>query len=304
MKKVNFKDQIKRNKRNSLILMVSIFLIILLMGYVIALSLSGEWFFFIIIFSTFFSMIYVWSGYKFSDKIALKSVNAKSASKKEHKEYLNLVENISISSGIPRPRAYVMPLKQINAFASGINPEKAVVCVSQGALEKLDKRELEAVIAHEMGHIKNYDIRYMTLVTVLVGMVAILSQLFLRSLWFSSGNDNEKEKIWILLVAILLAIIAPIVVKLVQFSISRKREYSADASAVMFTRNNLPLISALKKIEKESLNRNNVSQKKEEKVNKSVAQLFFSNPFSKSKIKELGSTHPEIGKRIKILKQM
>ena len=284
--------------------MISIFLVIMLMGYVIALSISGEWFFFIIIFATVFSLGYIWSGYKFSDKIALKSVNAKIASKKEHKEYLNLVENVSIASGIPKPRAYVMPLKQINAFASGINPENAVICVSEGALDKLDKRELEAVIAHEMGHIKNYDIRYMTLVTVLVGMIAIISQLFLRSLWFSSGRNDEKGKIWILLIAVLLAILAPIVVKLVQLSISRKREYSADASAVMFTRNNQPLISALKKIEKESLQTSKTSKGKKEKVNKSIAQMFFANPFSKSKFKEMGSTHPSVEKRIKILREM
>jgi heat shock protein HtpX len=183
-----------------------------------------------------------------------------------------------------------MDSEQINAFASGRNPEHAVICVTKGTLEKLDKRELEGVLAHELGHVGNYDIRYMTLVAVMVGMVSIISQLFLRSLWFRSGR-NDKSKMVLILIGVALAIIAPIVVYFVQMSISRKREFSSDASAVMFTRNPRGLIGALKKIQS--------GNSEEKKVSKSVAPLFFSNPF-----KGAGRTHPPISKRIGALERM
>jgi len=179
---------------------------------------------------------------------------------------------------------------QINAFASGRNPENAVICVTDGALEKLDKRELEGVLAHEFSHVGNYDIRYMTLVAVMVGMVAIISQIFLRSLWFRGGGNNKGKEIFIL-IGIVMAILAPIVVYIVQMSISRKREFAADASAVKFTRYPGGLIRALKKIQ--------VDNKPEKKVNKAVAPLFFANPF-----RNLASTHPPLEKRIQILERM
>ena len=189
------------------------------------------------------------------------------------------------------PRLYVMNSPQINAFASGRNPANAVVCVTKGALEKLEKRELEAVLAHELGHVANYDIRYITLTAVMVGMIAIVSQIFLRSLWFRGGSDNRNQWIFIL-IGIVLAILAPIVVKLVQLAISRKREFAADASSVKFTRYPDGLIRALKKIKEDSA-------PPEKKVSKAVAPLFFSNPF-----KNLGSTHPPIEKRIEALERM
>ena len=150
---------------------------------------------------------------------------------------------------------------------------------------------MEGVIAHEMGHIGNYDIRYMTLVAVGVGMIAIISQIFLRSLWFRGGRGNDKGKAIFMIVGILLAILAPIVVYFVQMSISRKREYASDASAVKFTRNPLGLIGALKKIK--------AVNESEKKISKAVAPLFFANPF-----KGAGRTHPPIEKRISILERM
>jgi len=189
---------------------------------------------------------------------------------------------------------------QINAFASGRNPENAVVCVTNGALEKLDKRELEGVLAHELGHIGNYDIRYMTLVAVMVGMIAIISEIFLRSLWFSSsggGKGEGKGNAIFLVIGIVIAILAPIVVWLVQMSISRKHEYSADATAVKFTRYPQGLIGALKKIKEDHM------PTKSEHVSKAVAPLFFANPF-KLDVRNLGSTHPPIEKRIQALERM
>ena len=157
-------------------------------------------------------------------------------------------------------------------------------------MEKLDKHELEGVLAHELSHIANYDIRFMTLTAVLVGMIAIISEIFLRSLWFHNSNNDNKN--WIFIVAgILMAILAPIIVQLVQMAISRKREFGADATAVKFTRYPQGLISALKKIKNESYI--------EKKVTKAVAPLFFSNP-----LKNLASTHPPLEKRIEVLENM
>jgi len=181
---------------------------------------------------------------------------------------------------------------QINAFASGRNPKNAVVCVTDGALEKLEKRELEGVLAHELSHVGNYDIRYLTIVAVMVGMIAIVSEIFLRSLWFKSGgNDNSKGNAIFVLIGVLLAVLAPIIVHLVQLAISRKREYSADASAVKFTRYPDGLIGALEKIKGE----NKIPDKKVPKV---ISSLMFVSPA------ELLSTHPDINKRIEVLKRM
>jgi len=193
------------------------------------------------------------------------------------------------------PKLYVMESKGINAFASGRDPAHAVVCVTTGALEKLDRRELEGVLAHELGHVANYDIRFITLVTVMVGMVAIVSQIFLRSLWFGGGrsrSSNDNSGAIFMIIGIVLAILAPIVVALVQASISRKREYSADATAVKFTRNPQGLIGALEKIKSEHVG-------PEKKVSKAVAPLFFSNP-----LKNAGDTHPPLEKRISTLRSM
>lgn len=296
--RIDFRDEISRNKLKSFFLMFFIFLIIVVFGYVISLAFEPGYFFIIMIISIIFSLSYILISFYNSHKIAIASVSAKKASRNEYKQYYDLVEGLTLASGLPMPKLYVMPSQNINAFASGRNPEHAVVCVTKGALEKLDKRELEGVLAHELGHVGNYDIRYMTLTAVMVGMIAIISQLFLRSLWFShSGGRDNKGKALFILIGIVLAILAPIVVQLVQLSISRKREYSADATAVKFTRYPNGLINALKKIKKDYSNYYSVDENK--KISKAVAPLFFANPF-----KDLGSTHPGIDKRIKKLENM
>jgi len=291
MKRIDFRDQISKNKRNSFFLMVTIFAVFVLFGYVISFAFEPGFFFIIMIISIIFSLSYILISYYNSDKIAIASVGAKKASREKHSDFYRLVEGLTISSGLPMPKLYVMPSSQINAFASGRNPENAVICVTEGALEKLERRELENVLAHELGHIGSYDIRYMTLVAVMVGMIAIISQIFLRSLWFRSGNSDSKNGIFIVL-GIIMAILAPIVVYLVQMAISRKREYSADATAVKFTRYPEGLIRALKKIK-------NDSASSEKRVSKVVAPLFFANP-----LKGLSSTHPPVEKRISALERM
>ena len=290
--RVDFRDQISRNKTKSFLLMFIIFATLILFGYVISLAFSPGYFFIIMIIAIIFSMIYLLVGFYNSDKIAIASVGGVKADRTKYRDYYNLVEGLTIASGMPMPRLYVMHNSQINAFASGRNPQKAVICVTDGALEKLERRELEGVLAHELGHVASYDMRYMTMVAVMVGMISIISEIFLRSLWFRSGNDDSKGNIIFVIIGIALAILAPIVVYLVQLSISRKREYTADASAVKFTRYPQGLINALKKIKYDG-------KTEEKKISKAVAPLFFANPF-----KNLGSTHPPIDERIKVLEKM
>ncbi len=296
--RIDFRDQIASNKRKSAFLMIIIFAVIILFGYVISMALDPGYFFFIMIIAIVFSIFYVVFSYYNSDKISIASVRAKPASREHYKDYYRLVEGLTIASGLPMPKLYVMPSMQINAFASGRDPKHSVVCVTEGALQNLERRELEGVLAHELGHIGNYDIRYMTLVAVMVGMIAIISEIFLRSLWFSSGGKGEgKGNAIFLVIGIVLAILAPIVVWLVQMSISRKHEYSADATAVKFTRYPQGLIGALKKIKEDHM------PTKSEHVSKAVAPLFFANPF-KLDVRNMTSTHPPIEKRIQALERM
>ena len=289
MERISFRDQISRNKWKSFFLMFVIFSVIVFFGYIISFAFASGFFFVIMSISIIFSMFYLWISYYNSGRIAIASVGAKEASRSSHKQFYDLVESLIVASSLPMPKLYIMQSPQINAFASGRNPENAVVCVTTGTLEKLDKRELEGVLAHELGHVANYDIKYMTLVVTMVGMIAIASEIFLRSLWFHNGNDNKN---WIFVVAgIAMAILAPIFVQLVQMAISRKREFTADATAVMFTRYPQGLIGALKKIKNENY--------VEKKVAKAVAPLFFSNP-----LKNLASTHPPLEDRIRVLERM
>ncbi len=291
--RIDFRDQIARNKWKSFFLIFVVFAVIIALGYAISFAYTPDYFFTIMIFSIIFSVFYLLITYYNSDKIALASVGAREVKRENSKLYYDVVEGLTLASGLPMPRLYAMPSKQINAFASGRNPKKSVICVTEGALEKLDRRELEGVIAHELGHIGSYDIRYMTLVAVMVGIISIISEIFLRSLWFkdtNNSNDNKGNAIF-MLIGLILAILAPIFVYFVQLAISRKREFSADATAVKFTRFPQGLIGALKKIKYQNA--------PEKKITKAIAPLFFANPF-----KELGSTHPSIEKRIELLRRM
>jgi heat shock protein HtpX len=292
MKHIDFRDQIKRNKIKSFFLVASISIFIVLLGYVISFAFSPEYFFTIMIIAIIFSLIYTTATYRNSHKISVASVGAIKATRQQFPDYHRLVESLTVASGLPKPELYVMKSNQINAFASGRDPKHSVICVTTGMLEKLDRREIEGVLAHELSHIANYDIKFASLVAVMVGIIAILSQIFLRSMWFrSGGRDDSKAQLIFMLIGIALAIIAPIAVALVQASISRKREYAADASAVKFTRNPRGLIGALEKIKHE--------HSPEKKVSKAMAPLFFSNPF-----RNAASTHPPIDKRIEVLKSM
>ena len=302
MERISFHDQISRNKRRSVILIVVVFIVLLGLGYVIGLAMGPAYFMIVMILAVIITLIYVVGGYYNSDKIALASVGAKPAEQSKYPQYHHSVEGLCLASGMPKPRLYVMKGQGINAFASGRDPQHSVICVTEGALEKLDKHEMEGVLAHELSHIANYDIRFITLTAVLVGMVAILSQIFLRSLFWSSmsggGRNRDKNQVIFILIGVVLAILAPIVVMLVQLAISRKREYSADASAVKFIRSPTGLIRALKKIDIE-----HPDPREKKQISKAVAPLFISDPFKK-KVQNAFSTHPPIKKRIQVLEHM
>lgn len=298
--RLSFEDEISRNKLKSFFLIVVIFIFFLVLGYAISMALDPSYFFIIMIISVIFSLSYILISYYNSDKIALASVRARAASPIQDRMLLHAVENMSLASGLPMPRVFVMDSAEINAFASGRNPQNAVICVTTGAVEKLNKQELEGVISHEMSHIANYDIRFMTLAAIMIGMISIIAQMFLRNLWFSGHNNNEKGKgnAIFLLIAIVAAILAPIAAQLVQLAISRKREFAADASGVKFTRYPPGLRSALEKIKKE-----HVSPDESRRYPTALAPLFISDPFKK-KISGLFATHPPIDVRIARLNRM
>lgn len=241
--------------------------------------------------------------YYYSDKMILAMSNAKQISKKDNPEFYRIVENLSIGAGLPMPRLYMINDTAPNAFATGRDPKHAVVCATTGIIQKLNKAELEGVISHELSHIKNYDIRLMAIVVILVGLVALLADFFMRSLWFS-GNRRSKENNNVqgifLLIGIALAVLSPIIATLIQLAVSRKREFLADASGALLTRYPDGLASALEKIAKD--------KEPLEVANNATAHLYIANPFkgkiSASWFAGLFNTHPPIEERIKILRSM
>ncbi len=297
--RLSFEDQISKNKMKSALLLGIIIIIFIAIGYLIANLFDPSLFFIIMIFSIIFSLLYTWFGYYFSDKIALASVGAKPANSVQHRALIHSVENMSLASGLPMPRVYVMDSAEINAFASGRNPKKAVICVTSGALQKLNKQELEGVIAHEMAHIANFDIRFMTLATVLIGMISIAAEILLRSFWFANtDNRDSRAGVIIIIISIVVAILAPIFAQLVALAISRRREYTADATGAKFTRYPLGLASALRKIKGEHVPREELR-----KFNHETAPLFISDPFKRS-FTNLFATHPPVDERIRRLEAM
>ena len=292
-KHIDFRDQIARNKAKSALFMVFVFAVLIMSGYVLMQFLSIDFFSFASIW-IIISISYILISYYNSDKIALAAAGAKQATREQFRQLYNSVEGLCIASGLPMPKIYVMQNPQINAFATGRDEKHAAVCVTTGALEKLSKQELEGVLAHELTHIKNYDVRFVTLVAVMVGMISIISEIFLRSLWYgNNSNDRKGGNAIFMLIGIALAIIAPIAVKLVQLAISRKREFMADAGSVEITRYPKGLAEALKKIKHD----------KPMKVNQAVASLFFSDPLA-SRAVNLFQTHPPINRRIEVLEAM
>lgn len=296
--RLSFNDEIRSNKVKSAFLLGGIFIVLLILGYLISYAFDPSYIFFIMSLAVIISLSYIWIGYYNSDKIAIASVNAVKANKAEHHMLINAVESMAIASGLPVPRIYVMQSEQINAFASGRDPKNAVICVTTGAIKKLNRQELEGVVAHEMSHIANYDIRFITIATILVGLISIIGEIFLRSLWFSHGDRDNKNSAIIMIAAVVLAILAPIIANLISLAISRKREFAADATGVKFTRYPPGLRSALQKIKTE-----HVPETDKKRYTKTLAPLFISDPFKK-KFRNAFSTHPDIDERISRLSRM
>lgn len=251
------------------------------------------------------SGLMAFASYYYSDKMVLGMSEAKQILKKDNPQLFRIVENLCIGAGIPMPKIYIINDSAINAFATGRDPKHSVVCVTTGILDRLNKVELEGVIAHELSHVRNYDIRLMAIVVILVGLVALLADFFMRSLWYGGGRrersdrSNNSQGIF-LMIGIVMAILSPLIATLIQLAVSRKREFLADASGALLTRYPEGLASALEKISKD--------KEPLEAANNATAHLYIANPF-KGKITgswfaNLFNTHPPIEERIKILRSM
>lgn len=255
-----------------------------------------------IVIAMIFSIASTWGSYYYSDKIVLSLNKARPATKEENLKLVNILESLVVSSGLPcTPKLYIVEDAQPNAFATGRNPENAVICVTTGLLDKLEYYELEGVLAHEMAHIKNYDIRLSAVVSVMVGFVVMLSDWFTRIAFWGGprrdrDNNNNGNPI-LMLIGLIFLILSPIFGKLMQLAISRKREFLADATAIEFTRNPDGLISALQKISGDS-NELNVA-------NNATENMYIVNPFrGKKSSSSLWSTHPSIEDRVEALRNL
>ncbi len=299
-------EQISRNKWKSAALVgffvVFIFLLTWLFEYLMGWGTSG------LVLAVVVAMTMAAGGYFASDKIVLGISKARPVTREEFPYLYNVVEGLAIAAGIPAPRCYVIEDTAPNAFATGRKPETSVICVTTGILDKLNRVELEGVVAHEMSHIKNYDVRLQTVVVVMAGVVALLSDWMLRSFMWGGGRRRSRRsggsggaEGLLVLVGLALALLAPFFATIIQLAVSRKREFLADASAAMITRYPAGLASALRKIaaDKEPL----------EAANKATAHLYIVNPLKNLKgggggVNRLFSTHPPIEERIAILEKM
>ena len=294
----------KKNKFESGII-VSIFIIVItLIVYYIcnALELGNI----SIVIALVFSVASAWGSYYYSDKIVLASCRARPATKEEDLKLVNILDALMVSSGLPKkPDLYVVKDSQPNAFATGRNPENAVICVTTGLLEKLDYYELEGVIAHEMSHIKNYDILLSAVVSVFVGFIVMISDIFSRVLFWGGSKDRDddsKANGILMLLGLIFLILSPIFGTLMKLALSRKREFLADSTAIEFTRNPDGLISALQKLDSDP--------NELQTANSATANMYIVNPFRKSgnkgkkKSSSLWSTHPSTEDRIKALRNI
>lgn len=281
------------NIRKTWFLMTVFFVIIIFLGWAFSYYFENPA---ILSFAIIFSILMNITSYWYSDKIALKMSGAIPADEIKFQDLHNIVENLSITAGLPKPRVYIINDPSPNAFATGRDAKNSAVAVTTGLLDILEKSELEGVIAHELSHIGNRDILVSTVVVVLVGFIALLSDMFLRMAIHGGGKSNDsgnKGKAIILVIGLILAILAPIASTLIQLAISRKREFLADASGALLTRYPEGLANALKKI---SANPNQL-----QKVSKATAHMFIANPFKGKNISKLFMTHPPVEERIKAL---
>jgi protease htpX homolog len=283
-------SSISQNKRNTVIIF-SLFIAII----------SGVGLYFsyvyddltIFIFTLIFAIFYVLFQYKISTAITLKMNGAEPISKKDAPEFYSIVESLSITAGLPMPKPYIINDSSMNAFAAGTNPENSVICATTGLLENMDKVEIEGVMAHEISHIKNYDIRVSMAAVALTAVIGILSDIVLRFIFLNDDDEDSKNPITLVL-GLFFVLISPLLATITRLAISRQREFLADATAVSLTRYPDGLISALEKLK---------NNKPLERQNSTTASLFISNPMKQGFFQRLFSTHPPLDDRIKRLKE-
>lgn len=299
-------NQIDGNKRRTWLLFFVFFVVVIGIGWALSYLYNSQ---LILWIAVVIAVIQSWVSYYYSDSIALSAAGAHEAPENQFGELHNIVENLAITAGLPKPKIYVINDPAPNAFATGRDPKHSSVAVTTGLLQVLNRTELEGVLAHELSHVKNYDILVMTVAVTLVGAIVLVSDILLRSWWWggvgrgrSRDNGNDSAG-WVVLVGIVLAILAPIIGQLIQLAISRKREYLADASGALLTRYPEGLAAALEKIESH--------EQPMKTANRATAHLFINEPYGADdeKVKRnwfmtLFSTHPPIGDRIKKLREM
>ncbi|MEI6378482.1 MAG: M48 family metallopeptidase [Candidatus Falkowbacteria bacterium] len=296
---------IDSNKRKTYFFVIGFALFIIAVGYFFSLAMNSYG---ILVFAVIFSFVSAFISYWFSDKMVLAISGAQEIDHDSNRELYHLVENLCITAGLPLPKIYIIDDAAPNAFATGRNAEHAVIAVTSGLLSKLDKSELEGVLAHEMSHIGNSDILLATMVTVMVGIVVLLADWFRRWSIFGGGrrssNDREDGQLALILTiaAIVLSILAPLFAYMMQFAISRKREFLADSSAALLTRNPEALARALEKISGDS--------EPLEVANRATAHLYIASPFKEDGEAKVGfftklfMTHPPIAERAAALRNM
>lgn len=291
------------NIRKTWFLMTTFFLVVMTVGYVFSQAYGNPGIFVV---AFLFSVIMSVSSYWWSDKLVIATTGARELSPQEAPDLHHIVENLAITAGLPKPRVYIVQSAQPNAFATGRNPQHAVIAVTTGILERLDRTELEGVLAHELSHVGNRDMLVSTVVVVLVGVLQLLSDMFMRSMWWGRmGRSNDREggqvQLVFMILGIVLALVAPLIGMLIQLAVSRKREYLADASGALLTRYPEGLASALEKIAVDNTPMRQASH--------ATAHLWLDDPYQGKKnttswFSKLFMTHPPIEDRIRILRGM
>lgn len=287
--------QAESNIRKTWFLITAFLVLVILLGWSLSYIFESP---IILYMAVIISVVMSFSSYWHSDKIILSMTNSKPIKKQDHPELYRIVENLSITAGLPMPKVYIINDPSPNAFATGRDPKHGVVCVTQGLLDKLEKSELEGVIAHELSHIGNRDILLGSVIVVLVGLIALLSDLAIRSLFFGRGRRDDEGNLGVimLLIGVAAAILAPLAASLLRLAISRKREFLADASGALLTRYPEGLARALEKISQDPISLKTASN--------ATNHLFIASPLKGKKISKLWMTHPPIEERVKALRQM
>ncbi|MCX6808096.1 MAG: M48 family metalloprotease [Candidatus Berkelbacteria bacterium] len=298
---MNLWKEVDKNKRMSALFVTAFIVFVIAIGWLFSYVYNSP---VILVIAVLIALVQAYSSYYLGDSIVLSMSGAEQIEKKDSPVLWNVVENLTITAGLPMPKVYIIPDSSPNAFATGRDPDHASIAVTNGLLQMMDKSELEGVVAHEMSHIGNYDIRLSMIIAILVSVIALLSDLFIRSQWLGLGRRRDSEGGGVIvLIGILAAVLSPIVAVIIQLAVSRKREFLADADGALLTRYPDGLASALSKIAK-------VKQPLEH-VSTATAHLFIASPLGNGEDEEnqsfwlkLFSTHPPLSERIKILRGM